>query len=376
MRILISTRVFSRVASALALVILFPLDQARSQVAPTLPADGAGLYRAACAACHGGDGRGVDRALVMFEEELPDFSDCSFASREPAADWVGVAHEGGRVRRLSGMMPAFGSALSLEQLERIVTYMKSFCKDKRWPQGELNLPRALFTEKAYPEDEWVLESNNAMSGSASVINTLIYERRFGAKTQIELAVPYGFQRVASTGANDRWVTGVGDVAIGVKRVLTHGLETGHILSAVGEIKLPTGNRAEGFGSGAKVLEGFLSFGKAFPADAFLQLQAGGERPIVRGASSELFWRGAFGKTFTEPNWGRMWTPMLELLGAKESGGTAEWDLVPQMHVTLNQRRHVMVSLGPRIPINERSRPKSFVVSFIWDFFDGGLFDGW
>ena len=53
------------------------------------------LYQAACAACHGSDGRGATQAMTGLETPLPDFTDCRFASREPSADWMAVVHEGG-----------------------------------------------------------------------------------------------------------------------------------------------------------------------------------------------------------------------------------------------------------------------------------------
>lgn len=66
------------------------------------------LYQAACAACHGNDGRGAPQTQVGFDTPLPDFTDCQFASREPDPDWVTVVHEGGPVRGFAEIMPAFG----------------------------------------------------------------------------------------------------------------------------------------------------------------------------------------------------------------------------------------------------------------------------
>lgn len=80
---------------------------------------GQSLYDASCANCHGLDGNGLEPALLAFEEELPDFTDCDFAAREPDGDWIAVAHEGGPVRGFSEMMPAFRGALDEEQLGRI-----------------------------------------------------------------------------------------------------------------------------------------------------------------------------------------------------------------------------------------------------------------
>ena len=58
------------------------------------------IYRAACATCHGMDGTGVSRELVGFAQELPDFTNCTFATPEPSADWAAVVHEGGPIRGL------------------------------------------------------------------------------------------------------------------------------------------------------------------------------------------------------------------------------------------------------------------------------------
>ncbi len=363
-------------AALLALTMATTSSPVIAQSAQTAVADGAAIYRQACAACHGGDGRGTDRALVMFEEELPDFTSCSFASREPVADWIAVAHEGGPLRGFSRMMPAFGSALTMKELEAVVLYIKALCRNKSWPGGELNLPRALFTEKAYPEDEWVLETESALDKPMSIIHTLIYEKRFGARSQIEIGLPFGYQRISDGLNGERWVTGVGDLAVGVKHALTHGVESGHILSAVAEFKLPTGSESKGFGSGSKIAEGFLTFAKLLPSDAFLQIQAGAERPLARGAETEIFWSGVLGKTFTQGQWGRAWSPMIEVLGAHEEEEGTLWDIAPQLHVSINKRQHVMLTLGPRIPLNGDGRRTSFSVNLLWDWFDGGLFAGW
>ena len=117
--------------------------------------DGAEIYRQACQACHGEDGKGSPIERVGFDLPLPDFTDCSFASREPSADWVGIAHQGGPVRAFSRMMPAFGEALAPAQLEAAVEHIHAFCTESQWPRAESTLPRPLATGKAYLEDETV-----------------------------------------------------------------------------------------------------------------------------------------------------------------------------------------------------------------------------
>jgi hypothetical protein len=71
--------------------------------------------------------------------------------------------------------------------------------------------------------------------------------------------------------------------------------------------------------------------------------------------------------------------MLEVLGARAlaGGATTDWDLVPQVQITLNARQHLRVNGGVRLPVNDRSERSPVVIFyFLWDWFDGGLFDGW
>ncbi|MFW6083619.1 MAG: c-type cytochrome [Gemmatimonadota bacterium] len=346
----------------------------------TTPAE---VYQAACAACHGSDGTGAPATSVAFEEPLPDFSDCSFATREPDADWAAVAHEGGPVRGFSSMMPAFGDALTDEEVELALAYVRGFCPDPAWPRGELNLPRALVTEKAYPEDEAVFTVSAATESPGAVMNEFVYERRFGARNQVELVVPFGFLDRTGDGVNsadDGWTGGLGDVGVGVKRALLHSLDSGSILSVGGEIFLPTGDEEDGFGKGTTVFEPFLSVGQILPADGFLHVQGGLELPADRDvAENEGFWRAAIGRSFTDGRWGRTWSPMVEVLGVRElvSGEPVHWDLVPQLQVTLNTRQHVMANVGVRIPLNDAdTRQAELIIYLLWDWFDGGFLEGW
>lgn len=337
---------------------------------------GEALYQEACASCHGDDGRGAPGTQVGFDVPLPDFTSCNFATREPDADWIAVTHQGGPVRGFAREMPAFGDALTTQELQAVMDHIRSLCADDAWPRGELNLPRALFTEKAYPEDEAVWTTSVDVEGSGNVMNEIVYEQRFGARNQVEFVLPFGFREEAG----GDWTGGMlGDAALGVKRALYHDLGSGTIFSLTGEVLLPTGDRERGFGSGTVVLEPFASFGQILPLGAFLHLQGGAEIPIDRKyATEEAFLRGALGRTFTSGPWGRAWSPMIEVLGSRElvSGAEVHVDLVPQMQVTLNTRQHIMLNLGARIPVDDPGRDTQVVVYLLWDWFDGGLFDGW
>ena len=174
---------------------------------------GESVDRAACAACHGLDGRGAPQLTVGFDVPLPDFTDCSFSSREPAADWFAISHDGGPARAFDRRMPAFGQALAAAQIEMAVARIKRFCDDPSWPAGELNLPRALVTEKAFPEDEAVLSTTVA---AGTFVNEFLYERRIGARTQYEVKVPVAVQE-----GDAGWRRGLGDVAIAIKHAFHH-----------------------------------------------------------------------------------------------------------------------------------------------------------
>jgi hypothetical protein len=169
------------------------------------------------------------------------------------------------------------------------------------------------------------------------------------------------------------------VALGYKRVLTHSLRRGNILSVSGEFLLPTGEESRGLGSGTTRFEPFVAFGQMLRGEAFLQAQAGFEIPFAEDHETESFWRVAIGKSFSQLRFGRMWSPMVEVLAARalESGATTEWDVVPQLQITLSARQHVMVSGGVRIPVNAREgRSPTILTYLLWDWFDGGFFAGW
>jgi mono/diheme cytochrome c family protein len=358
------------------LCALFVAGRAGAQTRLLPERDGATLYRAACAACHAVDGRGAPQSLVGFDTPLPDFTDCSFASREPAADWFAVAHAGGPVRAFDRRMPAFGDVLSEAEIERTIEHVSAFCSDRAWPRGELNLPRPLVTEKAYPEDEAVVTATVDTASPGSVRQQFVYEKRIGARSQYEVAVPFAV-RQSPSGA---WQRGLGDVAVAVKHTLAHSLARGSIVSVGGEVVLPTGKESQGLGKGVTVFEPFLAVGQVLPANMFVHAQAGAELATNRSISShETFWRGAVGRTFEQGRFGRAWSPMVEVLGGLEleSDEHTQWDVLPQMQVTLSKRQHIMISGGIRLPLTDRDRRRPQIITyFLWDWFDGGLTDGW
>jgi mono/diheme cytochrome c family protein len=340
------------------------------------------LYMEACANCHGPDGTGAQANVVGLPIQPPDFTESRFASREPAADWAGVVTLGGPVRGFDRLMPAFGDALTRDEVDRILTYVQTLYEDKSWPRGEFNLPLPLATEKAYPEDEYVFQSTVGTGDAASVMTDIIYEKRFGAQNQVEVKVPFGWQELTGPGEPNagEWAGGLGDVAVGLKRVLVHSMDTGSIASLTFEAILPTGDESEGFGNGYVVLEPFVTFAQFLPLESFVQMQTGVEFPTDTDHANEGLFRVALGRTFTPGGpWARAWSPMVEFLAAREleEDATTVWDVLPQMQVTLNQRQHIMANVGVRLPLTEtEGRDPQILVYLLWDWFDGGFFEGW
>jgi hypothetical protein len=272
-------------------------------------------------------------------------------------------------------MPAFGQLLSGDALTRTIDYVRDFCRNDAWPRGELNLPRPLVTEKAFPENETVLSVSVAGGESAAVGHKLIYERRVGPRSQLELVVPVDVEKSGGT-----WQRGLGDAAVAMKHALFHSRDRGTIFSVAGEMVFPTGKENVGLGKGVTIFEPFVALGQILPADGFVQLQLGAELPFdTAKAAKETFVRAAIGKSFVEGRFGRTWSPMVEFVGAREllEGEETQWDFVPQMQVTLSKRQHIMVSAGLRAPLTNRSaRNVQLLAYFLWDWFDGGLLDGW
>jgi mono/diheme cytochrome c family protein len=353
-----------------------PTTAAPSQVQRPLSeaATGEEIYRTACVTCHGPDGQGSPRTVVGFDVPLPDFSDCAFATAEADVDWQAVAHEGGRIRGLDRHMPAFGDALTPGQIAAVIGYVRHFCADDAWPRGDLNFPRALFTEKAFPENEVVYTSTVTRGNQPSVGNEVVYERRFGARNQMEAVVPVDAARL-----DDGWHTGLGDVALAFRRTLVASHRTGTIAASGMEVAFPTGQTERGLGNGYHVFEPFAMLGQALPHKGFVQFHGGLEVPSNAAAGSkEAYLRSAVGFTYmADRGFGRSWSPQLEVLWARPFGGEAEWDVVPQLQVSLSKIQHVVVAGGVRIPVNSRGeRQPSIVTYLLWDWFDGPFTRFW
>ena len=336
------------------------------------------IYKSACVACHGSDGKGTPKSISGFEppRTFPDFTECDQTTPELNSAWKAVIVHGGPYRGFSQIMPSFGEALTSEQIDQVISYMRGFCRSPDWPRGELNLPRALVTEKAYPEDEVVISTAvNAQRGPA-VMSHIIHEQRFGVRNQIEVDVPVIFQDQSHT-----WYGGIGDTTLGLKRTIFSRLRSGSILSLQGSVILPSGNKSRGFGTGTTTFETFAAFGQLFRTNTFVQTQFGADLPRhTQIAPQSIFFNTALGQSFApDHGLGRLWSPMVEFLAARNLVDNAkmDWDLLPQMQLTISRRQHIRGDLGVRVPVsNSAGRATQIEFYLLWDWQDGRLNEGW
>lgn len=342
-------------------------------VAAAAPADaersGGELWDAACASCHGADGRGAVESGVTVP--LPDFTDCGFNTREPDSDWRAVVMDGGAVAGLSRQMPAFRGALSEADVARVLAYVRGLCGDDRWPRGELNFRRLLVLSKAFPENEAVLEQRTAVGPRDALVNEtrVVLERRLGARGQVEVVVPALVRD--EPGAEAR--AGVGDVAIGYKHVLLANLAARRILSASLELALPSGDAERGLGDGTVTFEPSLHAGQQL-GPLVLQGQVKGVAPVdASDADRGIRWR--VGASLPLEPTRRAWVPSVEWETFQNvTAGDATHLVTPQIYKAIRRRGHVAVAAGVQVPVGGGARPFDYrVMAFLlWEYADGGL----
>jgi mono/diheme cytochrome c family protein len=337
------------------------------------------VYKGGCIACHGSEGKGAPQSLTMFTrpDTWPDFTQCDQTTPEPNGNWKAVIVYGGRYRGLSPIMPAFGTLLTDEQINDVMAYMRGFCKNvHHYPMGELNLPRALVTEKAFPEDELVVSTAMNATGAASNTTDVIHEQTFAGRNQLEVDVPVNYAK-----QNGNWTEGVGDITVGMKREMFSSLRTGSILSLQGGVLLPTGDSNRGFGAGTTTFEPFAAFDQLLPENTSFQFQVGADIPVnTQNTPRSLFYRMAVGQSMArEHDLGRLFTPMVEILGTRNfaTGARTDLDILPQMQVTVSPRQHIRVDVGVREPFTDTNGRRPQVVFYVlWDWADGKFWDGW
>jgi mono/diheme cytochrome c family protein len=338
------------------------------------------IYKTGCIACHGATGKGTAESMTVFKrpDTFPDFTDCAGTTPEPNGNWKAAIVHGGPSRGLSQIMPAFGDLLTDEQIDDVMAYMRGFCKNVHHdPLGELNLPRALVTEKAFPENEIVVSTAASASGAPTWTTDVIDERTIiDARTQLETDIPVNY-----ADQNHNWTEGLGDITLGVKREMFSSLRTGSILSLQGGFLLPTGDSKRGFGAGTAQFEPFAAFDQLFRENTFLQFEAGADLPFdTRVAPRSMFWRSTVGQAMAPDHMlGRLFSPMVEVLATRDfkPGASTDWDVLPEMQITISRRQHIRTGFGVREPFtNTAGRTPQVLFYLLWDRADGKLWGGW
>ena len=353
----------------------------RMTVSPRNPDlhNGEEVWNNGCVACHGVDGKGAPESNTVFTrpDTWPDFTRCDQTTPEPDSAYKAVIIHGGRGLGFSQIMPAFGDLLNEKQIDDVIAYLRTFCKnDRHYPLGVLNLPRAMVTEKAFPEDELVISTVANVSGPASWTTDVIHEQTFAGKNQLEVDVPVNYARLDGS-----WTSGVGDITVGMKRVLFSSERAGSILSVQGGVLLPTGDKDRGFGAGTTQIEPFAAYDQLITNRTFVQLQLGADLPVDTSiAPRSLFFRSVLGASAApDHGLGRLFSPMTEFLATRDyiNGASTEWDVMPEMQVTLSTRQHVRAAVGYRKPIaNVSGRQPQVQFYVLWDWAEGHFWDCW
>ena len=330
------------------------------------------MWTAWCARCHAEDGSGRVNEPTITVEPM-DFTDCKVTSPEPDVDWERAIAKGGPGVGLSPQMPGFEDSLSAGQITAFVSHLRTFCKDTGWPSGNTNFPRPILTEKAFPENEFLIlpavshwDEDPAPSITESSV-TAIYERRIGKRSMVEIEVP-----LVGTNSLATWTRGLGDVAVSVKHALYARASSPLIFSAGLEVVLPTGDRFEDLGSGTTIVEPFISAG-AMLRDWYLQTEIKAELPADRmRADRAMVYNAYFGRDTSEaPN---TWTLGVELNGESTfplSGvGGHEWAVTPQVRKGLTGTGALAAAVGVTLPLNHReSQGVRWVGYLLWEYLE-------
>jgi hypothetical protein len=113
----------------------------------------------------------------------------------------------------------------------------------------------------------------------------------------------------------------------------------------------------------------------------VQFQVGADLPRHTDiAPQTFFWRTAVGQSLAANHGlGRLWTPMVEFVASRDlvSQPKTNWDVVPEMQVTISHRQHIRVNVGYSKPFTNTGGRRSQVVFYLlWDWADGKLTEGW
>ncbi len=161
--------------------------------AVAVPRTGGEMYSAWCATCHGPTGRADGESTPTLANQPHDFTDCRIIGGEADYNVFRTIKEGGAAVGLSDTMPAYGEALTDDQIHALVDHLRSFCADQpRWVRSSLSFPRWFEGDKAFPENEVVLTPSRQRDGTWGL--ELAADLRPWAATAVEVEIPFREKR--------------------------------------------------------------------------------------------------------------------------------------------------------------------------------------
>ncbi len=320
------------------------------------------MWGAWCARCHAEDGTGQVSEPTITGVPM-DFTDCAVTTREPDADWERAIAKGGSGVGLSPEMPGFEDSLTPAQIAGFVPHLRAFCRDTGWPSGNLNFPRPIITEKAFPEDEFLLlpaishESEPASASATNVGLIAAYERRFGRRAMYEVSIPfYNWDFLTSRDSE------IGDIAVALKYVAYASATTPRIVSFGLEATLPTGRLYKGFGKGTVVFEPYIAAGTMLRS-WYVQGHGKVELPVDPLVDRAYLYNLYVGRdSSSAPD---AWT-----LGVELNGENKQLWITPQIRKGLTATGALAASLGVSIPVKyQREKVVSWVGYLLWEFLE-------
>jgi mono/diheme cytochrome c family protein len=324
---------------------------------------GRSVYESTCAVCHGQNGQpDANSPVVKGLGVMPaDFSDPLFNSREPAGDWEMVIKYGGHAMGLAEQMPPQQDALGDVQIANVTAYIKSMVDTSDYPPGEMNLMLPTRVKKAFPEDEVVYKGRfTNQDGEDAYKNVLEFEKRVGKRGQAILELVHNSQGSVSE---------LSEIEVGYKRALSFSKE--HLLSGAAVVALPI--EADGDGE----LQTYFAYATEISPTWTFQGSLRFKFPFDKLSDGEAELAGIVHYVHTP--WPRRVFPALELTATnpyKSRNGDLEWTALPQVRIGLTRGGHVAMNLGVEIPLSDQSWDNRLYLTVLWDFADGGFFQGW
>jgi mono/diheme cytochrome c family protein len=86
------------------------------------------LFQELCSVCHGVGGKGDGPSAQGLEPKPADFSNCQLMAKDSDEVLLKIIKGGGQSVGRSTVMPAWGDALSEQQIRELVKFIRSLCK--------------------------------------------------------------------------------------------------------------------------------------------------------------------------------------------------------------------------------------------------------